>query len=62
MLMELNSQQSSTLRLGQMLKVLLRSLRGTLRWCETNTTLMIVADPSRGRGNVQQCRSCTVSN
>ncbi|HET9883759.1 MAG TPA: hypothetical protein VFS81_18555 [Candidatus Binatia bacterium] len=53
MLMEPHSLQSSTLRVGQKLKVLAQSLRGTLRWCETNTTLMIVADPSRGRGNVQ---------
>ncbi len=29
--MELNSLQSSTLRVGQKLKVLLQSLRGTLR-------------------------------
>ncbi len=53
MLMEPHSLQSSTLRVGQKLKVLAQSLRGTLRWSETNTTLMIVADPSRGRGNVQ---------
>ena len=35
MLMELNSLQSSTLRVGQKLKVLLQILRGTLSWCET---------------------------
>jgi hypothetical protein len=31
MLMELNGLQSSTLQVGQKLKVLLQSLRGTLR-------------------------------
>lgn len=35
MLMEPHSLQSSTLRVGQKLKVLVQSLRGTLRWCET---------------------------
>jgi hypothetical protein len=39
MLIELNSLQSSTLRVGQKLKVMLQRLHGTLRWRETQPKL-----------------------
>jgi len=63
MLMKLNSLQSSTLRLGQKLKVRAAEFaRRAALVRNPRQTLMIVADLSGGRGNVQHCRSCPVSN